>query len=198
MLDDAVIVLGDTTVKLVESLTIFLEESGFRRVEVVIPTTGVHVLGFGVVDTGDSDVLTALLIDRVTVFRPVRIDIKPGSATNPVNLKSHGHLRVAVLGGPALDVRRIDATTIMLAGVAVDRRGPRKAPRLAVSIDDVNRDGHPDLIAVFEIEDLVDGGALTGATTALTLSASLTDGTQIQGTDSVRVVPRKRHDDRDD
>jgi hypothetical protein len=190
--DGTVIVLGDTTVKLVESLTIFLEESGFRRFDVVIPTTGVHVLGFGVVDTGDTDVLTALLVDRVTVFRPVRIDIKPGSATNPVNLKSHGHLQVAVLGGPALDVRRIDATTIMLEGIAVDRRGPRKAPRLAVSIDDVNRDGHPDLVAVFEIEDLVDGGALTGATTALTLSASLTDGTQIQGTDSVRVVPRKK------
>ena len=198
VLDGVVMILGDSTAALVESPTIFLEESGFRRFEVVIPTTGVHLLGFGVVDTVDTQSLTALLIDRVSVFRPVRIDIKPGSAANPVNLKSHGHLRVAVLGGPALNVRRIDATTITLEGVAVDRRGPRKAPRPKVSIDDVNRDGHPDLVAVFEIEDLIDGGALTDATTALTLSASLNDGTQIQGTDSVRIVPRKHpggHDD---
>jgi hypothetical protein len=164
----------------------------------VIPTTGVHLIGFGVVDTGDTQSLSALLIDRVVVFRPVRIDIKPGSAANPVNLKSHGHLRVAVLGGPALNVRRIDATTITLEGIAVDFRGPRKAPRPKVSIDDVNRDGHPDLVAVFEIEDLVDADELTDATTALTLSASLTDGTTIQGTDSVRVIPRKRHDGHDD
>jgi len=196
--DGAVIFLGDPAIELKPSDTIFLEESGFRRFEVIIPTTGVHQLGLGVVDTGDEQVNSALLIDRVMVFRPVRIDIKPGNATNPIHLKPPGHLRVAVLGSPTLNVRTIDATTITLDGVAVDRRGPRKAPRPKVSIDDVNHDGHPDLVAVFEIEDLIEGGALTSATTALTVSASLTDGTTIQGTDSVRIVPRKHPGDHDD
>jgi|GEM_PF-2775858 len=49
---------------------------------------------------------------------PVLVDIKPGSDTNPVNVKSRGVLPVALLGSEDFDVRTVDPASIRLAGVA--------------------------------------------------------------------------------
>ncbi len=117
----------------------------------------------------------------------VEIDIKPGSDPNSVNLKDQGLLPVAVLGSAMFDVTAIDETTLQLGGVIITTRG--KAAKTAFSIEDVNGDGYPDLVAFFRVQDLVAAGALDATTTTLTLTGSLRDGTPIAGSDSVRVVP---------
>lgn len=68
-------------------------------------------------------------------------------------------------------------------------RGSAKKPKLAYSFEDANFDGYWDLVAFFEVQALVNVGALKSDTIALTLTGNLFDGTPIQGLDSVNVVP---------
>jgi len=115
------------------------------------------------------------------------VDIKPGSYPNSINLDDQGLLPVAISGNEYFDVTNVNPETIELGGVGVTSRG--KAAKLAYSFEDANGDGFLDLVAFFSIPELVVKGALTETTTGLTLTAALYDGTPIEGTDSVRVVP---------
>ena len=119
---------------------------------------------------------------------PVTIDIKPGSDPNSINPEEQGVLPVAILGS-SIDVYSIDLETITLGGTMVTTRGSAKAQKLAVSFEDVDGDGFIDLVAFFRVQDLVDSGALDGATTGLMLEAETTGGVPICGTDTVNVVP---------
>lgn len=119
----------------------------------------------------------------------VNIDIKPGSYPNSVNLGDNGLLPVAILGSSTFDVSTINPSLIEIGGVGLASRGSAKAPKLAYSYEDVNGDGFTDLVAFFDIQTLYSDGILTDATTALTLTASLYDGTPIEGMDSVNIVP---------
>ena len=120
----------------------------------------------------------------------VNIDIKPGSFPNSICLSDQGNLPVAILGSSDFDVTSIDPATIMIGGVHLTSRGSVKKPKLAYSYEDVSEDGYLDLIAFFDVQQLIDDSVLAEDTTALTLDAYLKDGiTPISGTDSVRVVP---------
>ena len=58
--------LADTYSMFVASSTIFFdEETGFGTSYYTIPFTGNYILGFGVVDVGDTDVFSGLLVDNV-------------------------------------------------------------------------------------------------------------------------------------
>jgi hypothetical protein len=114
--------------------------------------------------------------------RPVRVDIKPGSLENPINLGAHGTVPVAVLSGPGFDATTVDPATVTLAGAPVARRG-RGVPM--ASVEDVDGDGRPDLVLHVTTAAL----QLTGGDTEAVLEGRLLDGTAIRGVDSIRIVP---------
>lgn len=113
----------------------------------------------------------------------VQIDIKPGSDPNCFNNDGHGVIPVAILGSADFDVLDVDPATVQLEGLAVQARG--KSNKLQAHIEDVNHDGLDDLVV--QIED-VDGSFTSGSGTA-TLTGNLFDGTKIEGSDEICVVP---------
>ena len=129
---------------------------------------------------GDAFLVKFQAPDPPTV--EIEIDIKPGSDTNPVNLKSKGVLAVAILGGGDFDVTQIDLGTVELAGAGP--RGKGKSGDKG-SFEDINGDLIVDLILHFDMQDL----EIIRETSELTLVGKLEDGTNFQGTDSIRIVP---------
>jgi len=119
----------------------------------------------------------------ITPEQEVKIDIKPGSMENPVNPGENGQLPVAILGSTGFDVAQIDPSSILLGSATLSTRG--KAEKLAYSLEDVNGDGFTDMMTFFGVPDL----ALTSSETALTMTAVLSDGTPIRGSDNITIVP---------
>lgn len=119
------------------------------------------------------------------VIQTVSIDIKPGSSTNPFNIKSEGRLPVAILGSADLDVSLIDQASIKLATIAP----------LRFAITDVQRDGYKDLVLLFQdkaVAALVPDG-VDGEVVGLELTGMLNDGTLITGTDTITLkVPKPK------
>lgn len=112
---------------------------------------------------------------------PVAIDIKPGSDPNCINNNGKGSIPVAIFGSDELDVEYIDPYSLSLDGLQVRTVG--KKGNLLAHYEDVNYDGLYDLVVQFE--DVA--GALTEGDA--TLTGSLTDGTGINGSDAVCLVP---------
>lgn len=77
-------------------------------------------------------------------FRPIRIDIMPGSAENPVNPDKQGVVPVAVLGGSDLAVSQIDPASL--------RFGPEGATPAHRNHEsrDIDGDGLLDLLVHFD------------------------------------------------
>ncbi len=116
-----------------------------------------------------------LVIKRIVIL--IEIDIKPGSLTNPINLKSRGRVVVAILTTDDFDVSTIDPVTIEFVG----------ASPLKWHLSDVDLDGDMDLVLHFQTQEI----ELTKDSTEATLTGETFDAQQIQGTDSVRIVPLK-------
>jgi len=126
---------------------------------------------------------SAYAIGYATAAPPVievEIDIKPGSDPNCINLDSNGVIPVAILGSATFDAADVDPSTVTLEGAAVRLKG--KSGNYG-SLEDVNNDGYPDLVV-----HIVDFSVSSGATTA-TLTGELFDGTPIEGSDSICIVP---------
>ena len=122
---------------------------------------------------------------------PVDIDIKPGSDPNSINLGSKGRIPVAILTTDDFDAADVDPATVTLG----DDDGSdtpvaaRKNGTLYASLEDVDDDGDLDLILHFDTQALVGNGDLDASTTELILNGENTGGQQIQGSDSVNIVP---------
>ena len=125
---------------------------------------------------------------EVTVNVVVALDIKPGDEPNCFNNDGNGVIPVAILGSDGssgfapLDVMAIDVASLSLEGLAVAVRGKNK---LLVSYEDVNGDGLTDVVVHLQDAD----GAFTSGTGIATITGTLTDGTTVEGSDSICVVP---------
>jgi len=112
----------------------------------------------------------------------VKIDIKPLSPHNRINLKSWGKVPVAIFGSSSFDVNTIDPRTITLAGAPVITK-PNGQPFTLVV--DLNFDRRKDLVVWVYVRDL----QLTPESTVGILIGQTYAGTTFTGTDKVNIVP---------
>lgn len=116
-------------------------------------------------------------------FAPeLRIDVKPGSADNSINIGSKGVIPVAILGSDRFDVRDIAPATLRLGLLAVRTQ---KGGAVQCAIEDVNGDSYPDLVCQFQN----DAASWTTRQSIVTLSGKLVNGETIFASDTVRLVP---------
>lgn len=112
----------------------------------------------------------------------VKIDIKPGEAPNPINLKSKGKIPVAILSTPDFDAPKVvDKTTVTFGRTGSE---PCLAPS-GCKPEDVNGDGLLDLVCHFETEK---AGFKEGDTQGV-LKGKTLKGRPFMGIDSVVIVP---------
>ena len=136
----------------------------------------------------DKDGATGWTTLQVVVERlAIDIDILPGTDENPVNLNSRGKLPVAVLSTPQLSASLVDVGSVRLGGTADSEDAN---PSVMHEYADVDGDGDVDLLLHFDRSKLVSSRELTAASTKLVLTATLTDGRDVQGEDVVRIVGR--------
>ncbi|MEW8660359.1 MAG: hypothetical protein AB2603_18775 [Candidatus Thiodiazotropha endolucinida] len=113
---------------------------------------------------------------NVSYATSVLIDIKPSNRKNPVNPRSKGKLKVAIL-----TTDDFDASTVNIASI---RFGPNGAEAVRSRVKDIDHDGDWDL--VFKVKT-GETGIACGDTEA-TLSAQTLDGDPVTGTDSIKTV----------
>ena len=144
-------------------------------------------------DAGDQIRVVTLASTTIT---ELEVDIKPGSCPNPLNVKSQGVLPVAILGTEDLDVTDIDVATVSLAGVAPIRFDYEDvATPFEGELCDCHEDGpdgYFDLTLKFDTQEIVTalGDVEDGEYLPLTLSATLVDGTVLEGSDCIRVIKK--------
>lgn len=109
----------------------------------------------------------------------VVIDIKPGSDTNPINLKSKGVVPVAILTTDVFNAaEEVNPATVEFAGAAP----------LRWTLEDVDGDGDKDMLFHFRTELL----NLDQNSTEATLKGKTTEGVTFEATDEVQIVPAKK------
>ncbi|VGO14436.1 hypothetical protein PDESU_02997 [Pontiella desulfatans] len=108
----------------------------------------------------------------------ITIDIKPGSDTNPINLKSKGQLSVAIITTEGFDAPAVAPATVRFAG----------ASPVHTAYEDVDQDGDIDLLLHFLTQEL----QLSDTSTQAYLIGQTPNGQILMGVDTVMVVPKKR------
>ena len=139
---------------------------------------------FTVSGTGLEDMIVkingqpqAAFLNRSAVFVNYvypKIDIKPGSVPNSINLKSKGIVPVAILTTDGFDATMVDPDTVQFAGASPERW----------TMCDVDDDGDQDMLFHFRTQDL----DLDEYSTEASLTCYV-DGEVFEGRDSVRIVP---------
>lgn len=108
----------------------------------------------------------------------VTIDIKPGSADNPINLRSGGVTPVAIVSTPDFDATTVDPSSVRFGPAKAAETHGRGHPQ------DVNGDGVRDLVLHFTTRD----SGITRGDTEGCLTGSTTTGQTIFGCDRVTVT----------
>jgi uncharacterized delta-60 repeat protein len=110
----------------------------------------------------------------------VTMDVKPGSAINPINLSANGVIPVAILSTGSFDATTVDPSTVCFG----DSDHPDQRDCTAVSgghITDVNGDGRLDLMLQYEIAQTgIDPGDTTACLTGTTFG-----GVSVEGCDLI-------------
>ncbi len=106
----------------------------------------------------------------------VEIDVKPHSATNPVNPRSRRSIPVAILGSETFPVEDMDVASVRVGPGAAPARGRPK-------LRDVNGDGWTDLVLRFRPRET----GLGRGDTEVCLSGKTDDSVPFEGCDAVSV-----------
>jgi hypothetical protein len=149
----------------VTNLTVYiLEQLGFPSSVSVTDVAGNHL----------AEEFVSSFTTEAYVFN-VEIDIKPGTDPNSINLESKGKVPVTILTSDEFDATDVDPDTVVFAG----------AEALRCTMEDVDLDGDEDMICHFNTQEL----ELTEDSTEGILTGSTYDDMDIEGTDSVNIVP---------
>jgi photosystem II stability/assembly factor-like uncharacterized protein len=116
------------------------------------------------------------------IVKNVRIDIKPGSYPNSINLGSNGKIPVAILSAEDFDATTVDPASVTLAGARIALKGKGT---YMYSFQDVNGDDRSDMV----IHVLTNALELSSTDTMAELEGQTYSGQRIRGVDTVRVVP---------
>jgi putative serine esterase DUF676 len=115
---------------------------------------------------------------KTSTVQLVDIDIKPGSDPNSINPKSKGVIPVAILSTDT-----IDATTVNPLSVFFGPNGATEAHGKG-HIEDVDGDGHDDLVLHFRTQET----GIACSNTSASLTGETFDGLPIEGSNSIRTV----------
>lgn len=107
------------------------------------------------------------------------LDIKPGSADNPINLSSKGVTPLAILSTPSFDATQID-----ISSVRIGRTGATPTDK-QLGIEDVNGDGKLDAVLHFATQS----AGIQKSDTVLCLTGKTRAGVSFHGCDAIRIVP---------
>ena len=145
----------------------------------IIQQGSARALGTGVGIT-ETDATVETLCSGPAV-RSVRIDIKPGSDPNSINLKRQGTTPVAILSTADFDaVAQVDRSSLTFG-----RTGDEESLAFCTnSAEDVNGDGRLDLVCHFENGKT---GFRDGDTEGILRGNTIT-GVPIEGRDAVRII----------
>lgn len=124
------------------------------------------------------------VVFRVNLTVPIAIDIKPGENPATINPASNGTLPVALISSATFDASTmIDVSTLTFGRTGNEPSLMFCNPRGA----DVNHDGRRDLLCHFSIA----GAGFAVDDTLGVLKGKTIDNTSVQGSDAVRLVPKK-------
>lgn len=148
------------------------------------PGGGAAISGWGGV-TFASGTYTIALTGASFCTLAVVVDVKPGSAVNPINTKARGVTPVAVLTDETLDAGTIDVSTLCFGD---DPSSPTEsdcseAHATSHDLEDVDGDGDADLLLHFDTQEL----GLEAGDTQACLSGLTYDGEGLMGCDAVTV-----------
>jgi hypothetical protein len=128
-----------------------------------------------------------ILFDRAAICDGLAfIDIKPGSDTNPINIKNPSIVPVAILGSDEFDVLTVDPATVCFGADPPDpfRSDCTESHERGHHDEDVDGDGHLDLVMHFDQnETRIHPGRTEACLTGETL-----DGQPFRGCDFVQVA----------
>jgi hypothetical protein len=135
---------------------------------------------------------SAYLFIREPSTLSVDVDIKPGTDPNSVNLKSNGVLPVSILTTDEIDALTVDLETLLFGDPLLIDGGNTPVGPIRSNQDDVNDDGLLDLALFFSLAEMVDNGVLGPLSEEAILTGMLLDGTQITGSDLLRIMPKSK------
>jgi len=148
--------------------------------------TNFHSNNVSVIDTASNAVTATVTVGngpRDVAITPeplaieVRIDIKPGSNKNNINLRSKGNIAVAILSTGKFDATQVNWETVTF--------GPKEATEIhqRSHLKDVDKDGDLDFLLHFKIRET---GIECGDKTA-TLTGETFNGEAFTGSDKITV-----------
>jgi hypothetical protein len=128
----------------------------------------------------------------IVLGQTVPIDVMPGTSPNQINRGSMGAVPVAILSTATFDARTVIPTSVTLAGGHVLVKSSKGTSTPQFSIQDVNKDGRPDMVLQIDTT----GMTIDNSTTFVVLQGSYvknlgggnTQTIPIYGSDSVVVV----------
>ena len=134
----------------------------------------------------DPNLSNNVATTTVDVYRPIALDVSPRNAINEINLGRGGTVSVAIISTGGFDATTVDPSTLCFgdSGAPGDRACAEQHGQ--GHIEDVNRDGVPDLLLHFSV-------AATGIdlndTSACVIGRTF-DGVGIYGCDVITIRPQ--------